>query len=148
MGIEPFLVAASLVAAMAQRLVRRICPHCKEEDTEIPRRVRNEMAESLGIHAEEVRAWRGRGCLECNQTGYRGRRAIFELFLLDEEIQDMICRHASTGELRHTAAARGMRTLRDDGWIKVTEGGTTIEEVTRITSSLDLSYNPQDADEA
>ena len=141
MGIEPFLVAASLVASMAQRLVRRICRHCKEPQPDLTPRLRAEIARSLEIAPDEVNAWRGRGCIECNETGYRGRVAIFELFLLDETIQDMICRNAATSELRHEALEHGMRTLRDDGWIKVSQGATSIEEISRLTSSLDLSYD-------
>jgi len=147
MGIEPFLVASSLVCSMAQRLVRRICPHCKEEDEKIPRRLRAEMAASLELKPEEIKAWHGRGCLECNQTGYRGRVAILEVFLLDEEVQDMVSRHVPTNELRQTARQRGMRTLRDAGWEKVTAGLTTVEEVSRITSNLQLSYSVEGSSE-
>ena len=141
MGIEPFLVAASVVASMAQRLVRRICAHCKEPHPDLTPRLRAEIARSLEVAPDEVNAWRGRGCIECNESGYRGRVAIFEVFLLDETIQDMVCRNAATTELRHEALEHGMRTLRDDGWIKVSRGATSIEEITRITSSLDLSYD-------
>jgi len=144
MGIEPFLVAASLVASLAQRLVRRICPHCKGEDMDVSRRIRGEMAQSLGIPPEDVQAWIGSGCLECNQTGYRGRLAVLEIFLLDEDIQELVSRHATSGELREAAFHRGMRTLRDSGWEKVTDGLTTIEEITRITSNLQLSYHVEE----
>ncbi len=142
MGIEPYLVAASLCAALAQRLVRRICKHCKEEDQQITRRIRAEMAEVLGIPAEDVKAWRGKGCIECNHTGYRGRVAIYEFFLMDEELQDMVAAQKTSGELRKAAIERGMRTLRMDGWEKVAAGLTSIEEVTRITSNFQLSYEP------
>ena len=147
MGIEPYLVAASLVAALAQRLVRRICKHCKVEDTNISRRVRAEIADTLGIQAEDVKAWKGQGCLECDHTGYRGRVAIYEFFLLDEEIQDMVSNHVGTGELRKAAIERGMRTLRQDGWEKVNDGATSIEEVQRITSTFNISYDIGDLDE-
>ena len=147
MGIEPYLVAASLVAALAQRLVRRICKHCKVEDTSISRRVRAEIADTLGIQAEDVKAWKGQGCLECDHTGYRGRVAIYEFFLLDEEIQDMVSNHVGTGELRKAAIERGMRTLRQDGWEKVNDGATSIEEVQRITSTFNISYDIGDLDE-
>lgn len=143
MGIEPYLVAASLCAVLAQRLVRRVCKNCKVEDEGITRRIRAEMAEVLGIPAEDVKAWRGKGCLECNQTGYRGRVAIYEFFLMDEELQDMVASHRTTGELRKAAIERGMRTLRMDGWEKVGDGLTSIEEVTRITSNFQLSYDPE-----
>ncbi len=141
MGVEPYLVAASMVAALAQRLVRRICPHCKEEDLEIPRRVRAEIADTLGIAPEEVQAWKGKGCLECNHTGYHGRVAIYEFFLLDEEIQDMVAAHAGTSELRKAAMERGMHSLRQDGWVKVSQGSTSIDEIQRITSTAEISYD-------
>ena len=147
MGIEPYLVAASLVAALAQRLVRRICKHCKVEDTSISRRVRAEIADTLGIEASEVKAWKGTGCLECDHTGYRGRVAIYEFFLLDEELQDMVAAHAGTSELRKAAMERGMRSLRQDGWEKVQDGATSIEEVQRITSTYQISYNIDDLDD-
>jgi type II secretory ATPase GspE/PulE/Tfp pilus assembly ATPase PilB-like protein len=143
MGIEPYLVASSMVASLAQRLVRRICPHCKEEEALKPH-LRQEMARSLGLAEGEVRAWRGRGCVECNQLGYRGRVAILEVFLLDEAVQDMVSRHASTMELREAARQRGMRSLRDAGWEKVAQGLTTVEEVARITSNFQLAYDAQE----
>jgi general secretion pathway protein E/type IV pilus assembly protein PilB len=144
MGIEPYLVAASLSAALAQRLVRRICPHCKTEDFHITRRVRAEIADVMGIPAEDVEAWKGEGCLECNHLGYKGRVAIYEFFLLDEELQDMVSAHRPTGELRKAAIERGMHTLRDDGWEKVAQGLTTIDEVQRITSTFQISYDIDD----
>ncbi len=141
MGIEPYLVAASLVAALAQRLVRRICKHCKVEDEAIGRRVRAEIADVMSLQAEDVKAWKGTGCLECNHTGYRGRVAIYEFFLLDEELQDMVSAHAGTSELRKAAMERGMKTLRQDGWEKVSLGATSIEEIQRITSTFQISYD-------
>ncbi len=141
MGIEPYLVAASLVAVLAQRLVRRICKHCKVEDEAVPRRVRAEMADTLGIEPEDIKAMKGAGCLECDQTGYRGRVAIYEFFLLDEELQDMVAAHAGTSELRKAAMERGMKVLRQDGWEKVNNGDTTIDEVQRITSTFQISYD-------
>jgi general secretion pathway protein E/type IV pilus assembly protein PilB len=141
MGIEPYLVAASLSAALAQRLVRRICAHCKVEDLDITRRVRAEIADVMAVPAEDVEAWKGEGCLECNHTGYKGRVAIYEFFLLDEELQDMVASHRATGELRKAAIERGMHTLRDDGWEKVAQGLTTIEEVQRITSTFQIGYD-------
>jgi general secretion pathway protein E/type IV pilus assembly protein PilB len=143
MGIEPYLVAASLCSVLAQRLVRRICKVCKVEDEDLSRRIRAEMAEVLGVPAEDVKAWRGKGCIECNHTGYRGRVAIYEFFLVDEELQDMVASHATTGDLRKAAIERGMRTLRMDGWEKVAAGLTSIDEITRITSTFQLSYDPE-----
>ena len=147
MGIEPYLVAASLVAVLAQRLVRRICKHCKVEDEAIPRRVRAEMSDTLGIEPSDIKAMKGAGCLECDQTGSRGRVAIYEFFLLDEELQDMVAAHAGTSELRKAAMERGMKVLRQDGWEKVNNGDTTIDEVQRITSTFQISYDIGEEDE-
>ena len=113
----------------------------------IPRRVRAEMANVLGIPAEEVKAWKGTGCLECNHTGYKGRVAIYEFFLLDEEIQDMVSAHAGTSDLRKAAMERGMRSLRQDGWEKVSLGLTSIDEVQRITSTYQISYDIDELEE-
>jgi len=148
MGIEPYLVAASLVACLAQRLVRSLCPHCKQPETAISRHVRNEIAQCLNLNPDEVGAWKGVGCAECNHTGYRGRVAIYEFFLLDEELQDMVSAHAPSTELRRTARKRGMRTLREDGWIKVAKGLTTIDEISRITGNFLIDYHlGEDSDE-
>lgn len=141
MDVEAYLVAASLVSSLAQRLVRRICPHCKEEDVDLNPRIRNEIAQITELTPSQVVTWRGRGCNECNDTGYRGRIAIFELFLLDEEIKDMVSAGSSSTELRRAARERGMRTLREDGWDKVLDGFTTADEIGRITGSLQLSYD-------
>ena len=146
MGIESYLVAASLVACVAQRLVRRICKHCKIEDENVTRRIRAEVGDCLGIAPEEVQAWRGRGCVECNHSGYRGRVGIFEIFLLDEEMQDLVSANTATSELRRRALTRGMRTLRENGWDKVAEGATSVEEVARITSTFQISYDMGDAE--
>lgn len=141
MDVEAYLVASSLVASLAQRLVRRICPHCKEEDPSLNPRIKNEIAQICELSPAEVITYRGRGCNECNDSGYRGRIAIFELFLLDEEVRDLVSAGASNSELRRTARERGMHTLREDGWNKVMAGQTTAEEITRITGSLQLSYD-------
>jgi type II secretory ATPase GspE/PulE/Tfp pilus assembly ATPase PilB-like protein len=140
MGVEPFLVASSLVASLAQRLVRRICKHCKEEDKNIHPRIREEIAEITGVDAHEVKAWQGRGCAECNNSGYRGRLAIFEMFLVDEEMQDLISAHTANSELRRVARQRGMLTLRENGWEKVSQGLTAIDEISRITGAIQISY--------
>ncbi|MFA6930320.1 MAG: GspE/PulE family protein [Lentisphaeria bacterium] len=141
MGIEPYLVASALVAAVAQRLVRKICTHCKAEDEMIPRRIRAEIAESTGLAPEDVKAWKGNGCSECDHTGYRGRIAVYEFFLLNDEIQDMVAEHAGTSELRKAAIERGMKVLRQDGWEKVAQGATSIDEIQRITSNFQISYD-------
>lgn len=141
MGVESYLAASSLVACLAQRLVRKICKYCKVEDTNISPHIRAEVADLLQIPPEEVKAWKGAGCAECNNSGYKGRVAIYEIFLVDEKIQDMISDHDSTSNLRRTARESGMRTLREDGWIKLSNGQTTIEEVSRITGNFLIDYS-------
>lgn len=132
MGIQPFLLASSIRATMAQRLVRVICEKCKEEysldESELNR---------LGNIADQfdgVKLYRGKGCKACVQTGYMGRKGIFEIFVMTEEVREMIYRRVSAAELRRTAVNLGMRTLREDGLRKVTAGVTTLEEVLGVTT--------------
>jgi len=131
LGVEPFLICASLEAIVAQRLVRRICGKCKEEiqPTE-------EMLMELGLLPTDVKnkkfCW-GRGCPNCNGTGYRGRQAIFEIMLMNERIKQLVMGHASTEQIRHVAREQGMRTLRESGLLAIFDGHTTIEEVVRET---------------
>jgi general secretion pathway protein E len=107
MGVEHYLVSSTLIGIVAQRLVRRICPHCREE-TEAP-------PEVTAGHDEEIKAvWKGRGCERCMHTGYRGRLAIFELLMVDDEIRNLITAKASVREIRDMAISRGMRALRQD----------------------------------
>lgn len=130
-GVKPFLVSTSLRATMAQRLVRKICPRCKRPCTPTPKELR-----ALNINAAQAATAtfaRGDGCAECNATGYRGRMGIFEIFVVNEEIQRMIYEHVGSAKLREKARALGMRTMREDGMRKVTSGLTTIEEVVSIT---------------
>ena len=141
MGVESYLAASSLVACLAQRLVRKICKYCKVEDEQISPHIRAEIADMLGISPEEVQAWKGKGCVECNHTGYSGRIAIYEIFLVDEKIQDMISDHETTSNLRRTSRENGMKTLREDGWIKLSKGMTTIEEISRITGNFLIDYH-------
>ncbi len=130
-GVKPFLVSTSLRAIMAQRLVRKICRHCKRAYTPDPKEVR-----SLNINPAQAAAAtfaKGDGCGDCNSTGYRGRMGIFEIFVINEEIQKMIYEGVGTARLRERARSLGMRTMREDGARKVTAGLTTIEEVVSIT---------------
>ncbi len=133
MRIEPYLIASSLVCAISQRLARRICRHCTTEDNQIPDGVRQEMAASLGITPAEVRAYRGMGCVECGQKGQRGRVALYEFFLLNQEIADLIQPGLRTGELRDAARKIGWRSLREIGWKKVQQGLIPIQEQDRWT---------------
>jgi type IV pilus assembly protein PilB len=130
-GVQPFLVASSVRAIMAQRLVRRLCPHCKQpgelSETEL-RALNPEPAQLAG--AQVMKAV---GCEECRQTGYKGRIGIFEIFVLDDNVRHMINNRRSTLMLRQRARELGMRTLRDDGVRKVLAGLTSPEEVISIT---------------
>ena len=129
MGIEPYLVASSLEAVLAQRLVRLICANCKET---LPPEDAASLRTQFGDEAPPVLHW-GRGCRECQGTGYRGRTGIFETMLATPEIRAMILQRASAGEIRRVAAGQGMMSLRQDGWRLVRSARTTVEEVLRVT---------------
>jgi len=132
-GVQPFLVASSIRAIMAQRLVRRLCPNCKApadlSETEM-RALRIESGQ-LG----EAQVMKAVGCDRCRQTGYKGRMGIFEIFIIDDEVRHMINKRSSTLHLRQRARELGMRTLREDGVRKVLSGLTSAEEVISITIS-------------
>jgi type II secretion system protein E len=131
MGIEPFLVASSVEAIMAQRLVRTICPHCKVEQ-----KVQRDYLLKIGFPEEEIattKFMRGAGCEECRMLGYQGRLAIYELLVLNEALRPLILNRSSSTTIAQKAMDQGMRTLRTDGWNKVKNGITTIEEVLRVT---------------
>jgi type IV pilus assembly protein PilB len=127
MDVEPFLVASSVIGAVSQRLVRRICPHC---------RVRYEPSEAelvfTGLRKDEVELYEGKGCDQCNQTGYRGRVAIHEVLTVTPGIQKLILGRPSNDELRHVALNEGMISLKEDGIAKVRQGATTIREIMRV----------------
>lgn len=134
MGVKPFLVASSIQAIMAQRLVRVICKKCKvvDEDPD-PRHL-----QSLGITPEDIEkqpVYKGHGCSQCQNTGYKGRIAIFEMFEMNNEIRELAFSKAPTIELRKAAKASGMRTLMEDGKLKIFKGTTTPAEVVRITQT-------------
>jgi general secretion pathway protein E/type IV pilus assembly protein PilB len=131
MGIEPFLIASSVEAVMAQRLIRTICPHCKAEQ-----KVDAVYLKKIGFPEDEIgtaKFWRGVGCEACRQLGYQGRKGIYELLIVSEAIRPLIMNRANATEIAQRAMAAGMRTLRTDGWTKVKNGETTIEEVLRVT---------------
>ncbi|MCX6893477.1 MAG: ATPase, T2SS/T4P/T4SS family [Verrucomicrobia bacterium] len=148
MKIEPYLIASSLVCSISQRLARRICRHCAEPDLAIPDSTREEMAGALGIAVGEVKAWRGRGCVECNQKGHRGRVAIYEFFIPNEVIADLIEPGLRTGDLREAARKLGWRSMREMAWRKVQKGLIPISEQERWTRTIDpaalrnLDVNP------
>ena len=129
MGIEPFLVASSVVAVLAQRLLRRICPDCKR-----PYRASEDELSRLDLPpGAAVTLYRGAGCAACSQTGYRGRTGIFELMVLDDDIRRLIGGKADSTAIKQTAIAKGMVTLKQEGAERVIQGQTTLEEVMRIT---------------
>jgi type IV pilus assembly protein PilB len=130
MGVEPFLISASLVGALAQRLARRICPSCKEEYMP-PREILLRFGFDPQEHPE-THFFKGRGCEVCRQSGYKGRMGIHELMVVTEELSDMIVRRAPLSELKEAARAGGMDTLQEDGFRKAVEGLTTVEEVMRV----------------
>ncbi len=131
MGVEPFLVASSCEAIVAQRLVRRLCDSCKQAE-----KPEAAALEELGIEAERAReatVWHPGTCETCRMTGFRGRVGIFEVLPVTDPIESMIIARRSTNEIKQQGIAEGMSTLRDDGWNKVLDGITTIEEVLRVT---------------
>jgi len=126
--VEPYLVAATLEAVLAQRLVRKICPDCRERYKPDPDAVALFARQAVGHLVLE----RGRGCAACRQTGYRGRTGIFELLVVTEEIKQQLLKAPNAGALRALGEDQGMVTLRQDGWRKVQAGLTTVEEVLRV----------------
>src|SRR5438128_1159415 len=131
MGIEPFLVASSVEAVMAQRLVRTICPVCKTEQ-----KVERNYLRRIGFAEEDIdtaKFFHGTGCEDCRQLGYQGRMGIYELLILNEGLRPLILNRAPASTIAQKAMEFGMRTLRTDGWNKVRNGQTTIEEVLRVT---------------
>lgn len=131
MGVEPFLVASSVNSILAQRLVREICPHCREQYNPLPEEI-----EEAGIKADEIPEgglWRGTGCSMCMDTGYLGRTGIYELLMVSDGIKSSILKNPDSGTVKKVALSESMRTLRQDGAMKVLEGITTVEEVLRVT---------------
>ena len=132
MDVEPFLLASVVKSFIAQRLVRTICPDCAKE-VEYPRDYLTE----IGVPVKELgtRFQRGSGCDQCRQTGYQGRAAIYEVCVITEPLRRMIMQRRDGSELKQCAIAEGMETLRQDGWRRVSQGKTTIEEVVRVTQT-------------
>jgi type IV pilus assembly protein PilB len=131
-GVEPFLVAPSIIGVMAQRLVRRICPHCKE--------AYQPSVEVMDKHfmwdrSQSVTLWRGKGCLECQHTGYLGRIAIQEIFIITDAVRELIAKGASILDINQSARGEGFRPMRYDGLKKVLMGLTTLDEVERVTAA-------------
>jgi len=134
-GVKPFLVASALRAAMAQRLVRAICDKCREEYTPTDRELK--MLGAISKNVSSGTMYKGKGCPNCSQSGCKGRKGIFEIFQIDDSIQRLIFDHSPATVLRARARELGMRTLREDGLLKVSSGMTTLEEVLRATMGDD-----------
>jgi type II secretory ATPase GspE/PulE/Tfp pilus assembly ATPase PilB-like protein len=133
-GIEPYLVASSVVAFLAQRLVRIICKDCKAPVTLAELGFKEEQLKAEGFHAgPNTRVYHGKGCKSCNHTGYKGRAAIYEILLINEAIKGLILTKAPSHIIKEKAVKLGMHTLKQDGWDKVLAGMTTLEEVLRVT---------------
>jgi len=147
-GVEPFLVSSCVDAVVAQRLVRNLCPHCKQpydpDSDELPEDFPMEALQGQsqavrsvlkGSGAPEGKIYRAVGCAHCRNVGYRGRSGVFELLRSSDKIRELVERNTSAWEIKRTAIEEGMLTLRMDGWRKVLAGETTVEEVVRVTKS-------------
>jgi type II secretory ATPase GspE/PulE/Tfp pilus assembly ATPase PilB-like protein len=135
MGVEPYLVASSLEAVLAQRLVRVLCVHCKQPDDS---QTANAFKVKLGIPAEAT-LYKSVGCRECRNTGFHGRQAIFEWMDTNPEIRQLILQNTSSDVLRDAARRAGMRSLAEDGWRLVAKGMTTVEEVLSVTTAKEVA---------
>jgi len=138
LGVEPYLVSSSLIAIIAQRLVRKVCPDCRAEYKPTPHELRElglGDVEASGLAEDGGKFFVGAGCDKCFQTGYRGRTGVYELMLINEEIQDLIYKRESAGKIKKVALNAGLQTLRMDGARKVIDGITTIAEVLRVTQA-------------
>jgi type IV pilus assembly protein PilB len=133
MGIEPYMTSSALIMVVAQRLMRVICPHCKEK-YEISKKhlYTLEVEKYLPKNTDKIQLYRGKGCNNCNNTGYAGRTAAFEILELDEKLRDLILEHASESILRQEAGKKCLSTLHESAWRKVTSGISSIEEMIRI----------------
>jgi type II secretory ATPase GspE/PulE/Tfp pilus assembly ATPase PilB-like protein len=135
MGVEPFLVASSLEAVVAQRLVRRLCQTCRRPSTPD-----HALLKGAGFPVDRLAAesiYDGVGCEKCRSTGFRGRMGIYEVLQITEGIEPLILQRSSSNSIKQKAVAEGMLTLREDGWSKVLEGQTTVEEVLRVTEETE-----------
>jgi general secretion pathway protein E/type IV pilus assembly protein PilB len=130
-GVKPFLVASALRAAMAQRLVRTICTNCTTEHIPTEREIK--MLGAIAKNVTRSAMYKGKGCTICGNMGYKGRKGIFEIFLVDDTIQRLIFDHSPATVLRARAREMGMRTLREDGILKIASGMTSLDEVLRAT---------------
>lgn len=136
LGVPAYLVNATLLGVMAQRLVRTLCPHCKQPDDEVTRETLDELAAPWRVSGGTVRAYKPVGCVECRMTGYRGRTGLYELMTVSESFRGLLGQAPDIGALRRQAVADGMRPLRLAGLLRVAEGLTTVAEVLAATPPL------------
>jgi hypothetical protein len=138
MGVEPFLVSSSLIGVMAQRLVRRNCPFCSE----LVDPPSFEFVEALNMTPEELKTGQfkeGKGCPKCNNTGFKGRQGLYELFVVDEPLKKMIVERKSSNELKNYAIQhQGLKSLLSDGKLNVLNGKTTAKEILRVVQREEL----------
>lgn len=139
MGVEPYLVASSVEAFVAQRLVRLICPKCKIEDSDVSLAVKEEMVKALQLPSSDFKVYKGRGCDHCHRTGFYGRTAIYEILPMKDDIRSMLTSQPRLEDIKRAAIAGGMQTLRQNGWQCVYQGLTTPSEVmyVAVKDSLD-----------
>jgi type II secretory ATPase GspE/PulE/Tfp pilus assembly ATPase PilB-like protein len=132
-GIQPYLVASSIEAFVAQRLIRVLCKSCKEEDKEFPQEMKMRIAKEMNVASSSFKIQHGKGCNQCNFTGFWGRLAIYEILIITESVKSLIMKRVQAGDVKREAVLQGMRTLRQDGWQKVMDGLTTPGEVIEAT---------------
>jgi type II secretory ATPase GspE/PulE/Tfp pilus assembly ATPase PilB-like protein len=137
MGIEPFLVSSSLECLVAQRLVRLICPNCRQP-LKTSKEILHEIKKDIEFDDKEIQLFEGKGCEHCRFTGYRGRTAIYEILIVTEPIRELMLSRASSQQIKRQAIQEEMRTLRQDGLQKVLKGLTTYAEVVRVTQQEEL----------
>lgn len=144
-GVEPYLVVSSIVAFVAQRLVRVVCPSCRVEDDDVLPEMKKKIAQELNFpETYEIKTYKGKGCKDCRQSGFQGRTTIHEILIMSDDIRQLVFAKASAEEIKKAARKQGMQTLRQDGWRKVVKGLTTVGEVLETTAT-DLDLTPRGA---
>jgi type II secretory ATPase GspE/PulE/Tfp pilus assembly ATPase PilB-like protein len=147
MGVEPFLISSTIIASIAQRLVRQICSECSAPHT--PETAL--LQEEFGLAPEDIgkiEFRHGPGCDACRQTGYKGRAAVYEILPFTNAIKELTVQHATSTAIKERALEEGMSTLRASGWRRVCEGKTTLEEVLRVTADAEVLAAPSDSTDA
>ncbi|MBI3306480.1 MAG: Flp pilus assembly complex ATPase component TadA [Candidatus Omnitrophica bacterium] len=147
-GVEPFLVASSVIVFIAQRLVRVICPHCKKENHDVLPEIKDRIVRELKLPHMNFQIYQGHGCDECHGTGFSGRTSIHEFLLVTPQIRKLIFRRTPSEQIKAKAMELGMTTLRQDGWRKVLEGFTTPEEILQITPHDEADFHAVAVDSA